>query len=383
MRLLRDDPIPLYKQLLSEVRTRIATGEWAEGSRLPTEVTLAAELGVSRVTIRQALGAAVEAGLVVRVPGKGTFVAQGAQIRRSQGFVGHVVPHLSHTFNVQMLVGVESTLKAEGYQLIFCNSEGDLETEQRLLRMLETEGMAGCIIEPVYGDRAERVLRGWAAKHYPVVMIDRYVNGVEADLVASDHFAGGYAVVRHLIDQGYTDILYLAREPVHLSSIAERLRAYRAAMDDAGLAARSPFVMEGTIEGRLIQNLGSFTQDERQAVETIAGLLQSVERPEAIVAMNDLFAILVMEAAKLAGMRVPDDLALVGFDDMDFAAASNPPLTTVAQQSFQLGVQAASLLLTRIGGEPGPIRRVLLPTQLVVRSSSLSPQHTSTRAAVG
>ena len=380
MRLFRDNPVPLYKQLLSEVRTRIATGEWAAGSRLPTEAVLAADLGVSRVTIRQALGAAVDAGLVVRIPGKGTYVAEAPQVARSHGFIGHVVPHLSHTFNVQMLLGVESTLKAEGYQLIFCNSEGDLSTEHRLLQLLENEGMAGCILEPVYSDGAEHIMRDWVSKHYPVVMLDRYIDGVEADLVASDHFSGGYAVVRHLIDQGYTNIMYVAREPVELSSIVERLRGYRAAIGDAGLIPHPPFVIEGTTEGSLIQNLGSFTEHETRAIEAIMRLLQGPERPEAIVAMNDLLALLVMEAANRVGLRIPRDLALVGFDDMDFAVTCQPPLTTVAQQSFRLGVEAASLLLARIRGEDGAIRQVRLPAPVIVRNSSLNPRRASDHA---
>jgi DNA-binding LacI/PurR family transcriptional regulator len=343
---------------------------------------LATELGVSRVTIRQALGAAVDAGLVVRIPGKGTYVSEGPHVARSHGFIGHVVPHLSHTFNVQILLGVESTLKAEGYQLIFCNSEGEYATERRLLQLLETEGMAGCILEPVYRDSADRIIQDWASKHYPVVMLDRYIDGVDADLVASDHFRGGYAVARHLIDQGYTNILYVAREPVELSSIVERRRGYRAAMGDAGLIPRRPFVIEGTTEGSLIQNLGSFTEHETRAIEALMRLLDGPERPEAIVAMNDLLALLVMEAAKRADLQIPHDLALVGFDDMDFAATCQPPLTTVAQQSFRLGVEAAALLLARIRGEDGAVRQVRLPAALVVRNSSLNPRRASDHALV-
>ncbi len=381
MRLHRDDPVPLYKQLLGEVRTRIVTGEWPVGSRLPTEAELATELRVSRVTIRQALGAAVEAGLVVRVAGKGTYVARPTNGLRSQGFVGHVVPHLSHTFNVQMLLGVESTLKAAGFQLVFCNSEGDLATEERLLAGLETEGMAGCIIQPVFGEQSDRLIRNWGEKGYPVVMLDRYLPDVDVDLVASDHFGGGYAVVKHLIDQGYTNILYLAREPIGLSSIMERLHAYQAALDDAGLVARAPFVIAGTTEHGLIQNPGVLTQREAATVDAIATMLREPNRPEAVVAMNDLHALLLIEAARQVGLTVPADLALVGFDDMDFAATLTPPLTTVTQQSFELGAAAANLLLARIRGEGSArkgARQIRLPTQLVVRSSSLNPRRAGT-----
>lgn len=377
IRLQKDSPIPLYKQFLNELRDRIASGEWSVGTRLPTEAELVSELGVSRVTIRQALSAAAEEGLVVRVPGKGTFVSEGAGRSPEQGFIGYVVPHLTHSFNVQTLLGVESILKTEGYQLIFCNSEGNLAEEDRLLRRLEAEGMAGCIIQAVHSDSRDRALYELVAKGFSVVMVDRYLPGVQADLVASDHFRGGYAVVQHLIEQGYTDIVYLARHPIRLSSIAERLRGYQAAMADAGLAPRPPFIVGGPTELGYIQSQDSLTLPENATANAIAQFLRGPERPQAIVAMNDLHALLVLKVAQRVGIRIPDDMALVGFDDLDLAANCRPSLTTAAQQPFQLGIEAARLLLARIRGERSTTREIRLPTRLIIRVSSINPYRNS------
>jgi DNA-binding LacI/PurR family transcriptional regulator len=131
----------------------------------------------------------------------------------------------------------------------------------------------------------------------------------------------------------------------------------------------------GPTELGYIQSQKSFTLPKSPVVSTIAEFLHGPERPQAIVAMNDLHALLVLEAAQQVGMRIPDDLALVGFDDLDFAATLNPSLTTVAQQPFQLGVEAARLLLARIRGGIGAVSQVRLPTQLVIRSSSINPHH--------
>ena len=368
MRLFRDSPVPLYQQLLQEIRGRIATGEWPVGRRLPNELDLASELGVSRITVRQALSAAVHAGLLVRVRGKGTFVAHGIELAPRRGFVGHVVPFLSHSFDVRMLLGVESVLKVEGYRLVFSNSEGDLQAERQMLQQLEAEGMLGCIVEPVYGN--DGVLADWVTRHYPVVLLDRSPDGVQADLVASDHFRGGYAVVQHLIEQGHTHIVYLAAEPLRLSSIAERRAGYLAAMEDAGLPAREPFVIGRARERGQCEDPLSFVEQEAATVDRIATWLQSPARPEAVVAANDLLALLVMAAARQCGARVPDDLAVTGFDDIAFAATCEPPLTTVAQPAFQLGVEAARLLLRRLAGDRGPAQQLRLPVDLVVRQSS-------------
>lgn len=369
----KSSPIPMYQQILNEISARIASGEWSPGTQLPTEADLEKELQVSRVTIRQALSAAVEEGLVIRLPGKGTFVSgpETTTPYKSQGFIGYVVPHLSSSFNVQILLGVESILKEKGYHLIFCNSEGDLSKENQLLQSLETNRMSGYIIQPVYAEEIDRSLIYLASKGARIVLIDRSIPGIQADAVISNHFEGGQQVVRHLIDQGYREIVYLAHEPIQLPSIAERLRGYQAVMTDARLNLQPPFVVGGPIELGYLQNQNSPTVHETSAVEMIADLLRGPARPEAVVAMNDLVAMLVLEAAEQVGLHIPDDLAVVGFDNLDCAVTNN--LTTVAQQPYKIGSEAARLLLQRIGEDSDATKQIQLPTQLIIRDSSLNP----------
>jgi DNA-binding LacI/PurR family transcriptional regulator len=367
----------MYQQILNEISARIASGEWPAGTQLPTEAELETELQVSRVTIRQALSAAVEEGLIVRLPGKGTFVSGTGSpkaVQKSEGFIGYVVPHLSSGFNVQILLGVESILKAKGYHLIFCNSEGDLTKENQLLQNLETNRMAGYIVQPVYAEASDRSLFHLASTGDRIVLIDRDIPGMQVDAVMSNHFEGGLQVVRHLIDQGYKEIVYLAHEPIQLPSIAERLRGYQAAMTSARLAPRSPFVVGGPIELGYLQDQNSPTLHETAAVQMIADLLRGSARPEAIVAMNDLVAMLVLEAAEQVGLRIPDDLGVVGFDNLDCAVTND--LTTVAQQPYEIGSEAARLLLQRIHGDREASKQIQLPTQVIIRDSSLKPNQT-------
>jgi len=366
-------PIPMYQQILNEISARIASGEWPSGTQLPTEADLERELQVSRVTIRQALSAAVEEGLVIRLPGKGTFVSgsETTTTYKSEGFIGYVVPHLSSSFNVQILLGVESILKEKGYHLIFCNSEGDLSKENQLLQSLKTKRMSGYIIQPVYAEEIDRSLIHLASTGARIVLIDRSIPGIQADVVMSNHFEGGQQVVQHLIEQGYQDIVYLAHEPIQLPSIAERLRGYQAAMINAKLNIRPPFVVGSPIELGYLQDQNSATLHENVAVEMIANFLRGPTRPEAVVAMNDLVAMLVLEAAEQAGLRIPDDLGVVGFDNLDCAVTNN--LTTVAQRPYDIGSEAARLLLQYIRGDGAANKQIQLPTQLIIRGSSLNP----------
>lgn len=377
----KNSPVPMYQQILNEISTHIASGDWPAGTQIPTEAELEAQLQVSRVTIRQALSAAAEEGLVVRLPGKGTFVSGtgvSTTILKPEGFIGYVVPHLSSSFNVQILLGVESVLKEKGYHLIFCNSEGDLSKEDQLLESLESNRMCGYIVQPVYSVASDRNLIRLASKGGRIVLIDRNIPGTQIDAVMSNHFEGGQQVVQHLIDQGYREIVYLAHEPIQLPSIAERLRGYQAAMANAKLNPRTPFVVGGPVELGYLQDQNSPTLHENLAVEMIVDLLRGPSRPEAIVAMNDLVAMLVFEAAGRVGLQVPNDLGIVGFDNLDCAVTNN--LTTVCQRPYEIGSEAARLLLQRIHGDKDASKQIQLPTQLIVRGSSLNRNQPKTVA---
>jgi GntR family transcriptional regulator, arabinose operon transcriptional repressor len=367
----KQSPMPLYHQILNWIREQILSGQWKGGMRLPTENELIAGLGVSRVTVRQALGAAVEENLLVRVPGRGTYVTEKASVASPRKFIGFVVPTLTNSFNMKPLLGVESVIKQAGYHLIFSTSEGSLEKENLSLRQLDFEGVVGFIVSPVYDESPDRYLYQLVMRARPVVQIDRRVEALAADMVSVDHYGGGYAITRHLIDQGYTDILYFGRQPLELFSISERFRAYQDALKHAGLPQRPPYLIRDDMSET---NYASIPEIVRQPDHPkIAGLIQwCVEGnlPQAIVAMNDLHALLILEAARYAGLRVPEDIAIVGFDDLDFTASLNPPLTTVAQAPFEIGVTAANRLLTRINGEKGPAQLISQPYRMVIRGSS-------------
>jgi DNA-binding LacI/PurR family transcriptional regulator len=369
--LSKEGPIPLYQQILNLVRAYIASGGCPPGTRLPTEAEFEAELGVSRVTVRQAMSMAFKQGVVVRVAGKGTYVAGAPGTNQKQSFVGYIVHHLSSSFNSQILLGAENVLKTTGYYPIFCNSDGNQDTENRLLRSLQMDNIVGFIIQAVHSETQDSVLAELTRGPVPVILLDREVPGIQADLVTSDHFEGGRAIVRHLIEQGYTDIVYLAHRPLQLYSISERLRGYRHAMREAGLTPREPFPVGDPIELGYDQSHRTLSIHEDVVFDTITNYLLSPERPQALVAANDGIALIVMEAAERVNLRVPGDLALVGYDDLDFASIRN--LTTVDQDPYHLGIEAANQLLRRIRGDRDHITRVVLPAKIVIRGSSIKP----------
>ena len=373
----KDSSIPLHIQLLNDMRHRILSGEWSSGSRVPSENTLQSLLGISRSTIRQAIHAAKAEGLLVSVPGKGTFVSPNANRSGSSRLIGFVIPYFHSSFDSQLLRGAESALRAHGYRVIFCNSERRLQEEDRLLRLLLQDHVAGILIWPVMDDNPARYLFDLIRQGTPVSLMDRSLPGLAADVVLCDNFHGGHAATQHLIALGHRRIVFVARPHLNLLPIGERWRGYQQAMREAGLEPQAPTLIGSEQEISADYALRSYTHASGEDIKQIQVYLENPQRATAVFAMNDLVALEVLRAAELAHVRVPQELSVVGFDDMDFASHLEVPLTTVAQDSFELGQQAARVLLQRIAQPNQPARLTVLPTRLVIRASTASPNDKS------
>lgn len=371
-----ESAVPLHVQLLDQIRHLILSGEWLPGSRLPSEAELRDRLQISRGTIRQSLQNAEVEGLIERVPGKGSFVAQAAGREVPLRLIGFVTSDFLSDHQRQLLRGAEQLAQSRGYSILFSSSSQDLATEDRLLDRMVSDQVSGVLIWPIYEDAPKRRLFELGLRcHTPIVLMDRMIPGLTCDSVASDNYAGAYAATQHLLRLGHRRVVFLTRPLLELSTIADRLRGYRDALQDAGLAPLEPWFIEPGLGEKgerfaLHQYSSAGTNVE---VAAIARRLAGPRPPTAIFAMTDLTALLALKAASLAGLNVPRDLSLVGFDDMDFVTLLPVPLTSVAQDTFALGRRAAELLIERIEGYDGPPRRELLPTRLMVRATTARP----------
>ena len=368
--------IPLHTQLLNQLRHLILSDQWAPGRRIPSETELQRQLKISRSTIRQALHKAEAEGLIERVPGRGTFVASLSSNNDTSHLIGYItVDLLNSDFQYQLLSGAEKAAKEKGYRILFSNSNQNVDEESRLLNQLLEDKVGGILIWPALpNDPTRRLFQLAQQGSIPIVLMDRTLPSLNCDCVASDNYAGGYNAVKHLTDLGHQRIAFLSRPILQLSTIAERFRGYQRALQDAGLTPLPPWLV-GTADQELRTRpaLSAYSSGVGPEIKQIARYLESSERPTAIFAINDLMALQALKAASQVGLRVPDDLAVVGFDDTVLLAHLEVPLTTVAQDAFGLGQQAAELLIERIEGYNGPPRQKLLPTQLRVRASTIIP----------
>ena len=354
----------IYIQLVAYFRQHILNGEFGVGSRLPTELDIAHEHQISRGTVRQALHILVNEGLLERIPGRGTFVRElptnpeGEQ-HGSRRRLGLVLSLPTLQLSMEILVGVEQAAKARGYEVSLVYAETSSKQQARDISWLKSNDVAGIILFPIDNSLADQTLRQLQADGLPLVLIDRYIPDLATDYVVSDNLGGGYRATEHLIILGHQRIgfAYSNADAMQITSVGDRWRGYRKALETYELPYDEALVFPDLpLPPPLAPNL----YDD---------LIQGPNRPTAIFAVNDTVALGLLQAAQRQGVRVPEDLALIGFDDLNFASYLTPPLTTVAQPRMEIGVRAANLLINRVEGEIGPFQHIELSANLMVRAS--------------
>lgn len=259
---------------------------------------------------------------------------------------------------IDMAHGVEDTTTADGWTVLIANSGRDIAREKTYLRLYAEGRVSGLIVVP-HDEFAEGVHQ-IRAGGIPVVVVDRAESGDQAISVAVDDVAGGRLVGQHLLELGHRHLAFVGDEhaarPVH-----DRLSGVRSAIAAADADVRLDILpTELTVEAGL--NVGT----------RIAGM-SAESRPTAVAAAIDLVAFGVLQALLSHGLRVPEDVALVGYDDISFARHLSVPLTTVRRPHYEMGARAAQLLTTTLTGGDVTERHVLFEPELMVRTSTAGP----------
>ena len=368
---------PLYTRIAARVRQDVRDGRYTPGQRLPSEVDLARQLSVSRGTVRQALTTLLDEGLLETVPGRGTFVSNGSG-HRAAGLIGMILPSVVRARNPELIDGAEETARQAGYSLILgiSGDERWLETEQ--LQRIVGQGASGLIVYTVDGPLDVPALRRLIDRGFPVVLIDRYIPDLAVDTVTMDNLGGGFLATQHLAELGYRRIGYIGTDNVGTSSIVERMAGYRWALEQHGLDYDPDLVCTGV--QRLLAWPPREPDKERHNELVLRAFLDRPDRPEAIFVCNDYAAFQVVQVAEGLGLRIPEHMALVGFDNVSYTDYFGVPLTTVEQHRHEIGATATTLLLDRIAGRRTRLGRVVIATRLIVRRSSGAGPGTPRRA---
>jgi LacI family transcriptional regulator len=271
--------------------------------------------------------------------------------------IGLLVSNSTNPFFAELSRGIEDSCYQAGYSVILCNSDDDPERQQTYLRVLLEKRIDGLIICSAGDDLG--LAEHLRDAQVPIIIVDRAVKGLMADLVQIDHFKGGYIATRHLLELRHKSIGCIAG-PSSAAVSAERLDGYHKALDEAGAPFRAEWVVEGdfTAEGgyRAARNL--------------------LKKPEitAVFASNDLMGIGLLRFAAEHGIRIPSQLSVVGFDGIELTKYFYPSLTTVGQSIHKQGEIAVSALIERMrkGGE-GRFRRIVINPELSIKESTGAP----------
>ena len=326
---------------------------------------IAGELGVSITTVSKVLnnradiGHATRARVLAKVAELGyqpNAVARSLTLRRTHT-LGVVIPDLMHSFFVEIVAGLETVASARGYGLLLCSSNEDPIKERAEIDMLRQRQVDGIILASVNASGNTDLLQRLGSLGIGLVMIDRDDHPVvKCDRVVTDDVQVGQLATTHLIEQGRRAIAHILGPPiVHAKRRAD---GYRASLKEHRARFRAEWIVRG----------GFMEADGYRAMKK---LLAVKPRIDAVFAANDPSAIGAMKAIWDAGLRVPDDIAIVGAGDIALGDLLKVPLSTVSWSRDQQGKEAARLLLDRIG--PGPTAKfqsVVSPPRLIVRPSS-------------
>jgi LacI family transcriptional regulator len=280
-------------------------------------------------------------------------LAQGLK-KQTSHTIGLIISDITNPFFTSVVRGVEDVANARGYSLILGNTDEDLKKEMSYMRLLESKRADGLIVTVTLGNH--EYLRSWPAQRLPLVSIDRLPSELNIDAVLVDNVAGARQAVEHLITLGHERIGIVTGLP-GITTTEERLTGYQQALAAHGIPRDPTLIAEGNsrIDG-----------GERGALQL---LTQEAARPTALFVTNGVMVIGALQAINLVGLRCPQDIALVGFDDFEWAAVMHPRLTTVRQPTYEIGQKAAQLLFERLETRDAPPQVVRLQPHLIIRES--------------
>ncbi|MGI8908965.1 MAG: LacI family DNA-binding transcriptional regulator [Rubrobacteraceae bacterium] len=284
------------------------------------------------------------------------LLAKGLKTRRTFT-VGLLISDIQNPFFTSVVRGVEDVALSRGYHLFLCNTDEDPSREDEYITELANKGVDGLIVasSAPRHNHASRL----RAENVPFVFMDREVEGVDADAIRVDNRLGMRLIAEHLTELGHERIAMISG-PLDRASGHERYRGLKDALAEPGPGLDDALV-----------RFGDFRTSSGQ--EGARELLSLTPPPTALVTANNQMTLGALLEIRDLGLRIPEDVSVVGFDDAEWASLVSPPLTTLAQPTYELGVRAMRLLLKRIEDPDGDMERLLLEPELVVRESTAPP----------
>lgn len=337
-------------------------------SRMPNILDVATLAGVSRTTVSRVLNLSERVDEVTRekvlqamreLDYQPSRVAQSLRKQKTH-MIAVLIPRVSNPFYSELMQGIEGEATRHGYSVILCNTENDLQKELQYLRMIEQHQVDGIIMTSFMNDK--ETLCSFES-YGPIVLIGEYTEDDLFPVVTVDHFEGAYMATEHLLKLGHRKVGMIAGSSRSLIA-RDREKGFRQALTDYQVPIVEAWIKESSYS---ISNGKQYMKE----------LLALEEQPTAVFAGNDELAVGVIQGGKEQGLRVPQDMAVIGFDGQLIGTIVEPKLTTVVQPIELLGSTGMSLLIRKLRGEVVSSQPALLPTMLEVKESCGAIGHDS------
>lgn len=320
---------------------------------------VAAAAGVSTATVSRVLSNGLHVrpevrervlATVERLGYRPNLVARSLRSQQSST-IGLIVSDISNPFFTAISRAVEDTAYEQGFSVLLCNTDENPEKEAIYLNLMRDTAVAGAIMSPT-----RQTVANFADSNlpFPIVVVDRSISNGDVDAVLLDNVDAANRLITHLIEQGYRRIAALCSE---MSTGLERQVGYEKALRAHGLTPKSEYMKHVPPKG------------EAGYAATLK-MLDLAEPPDALFTINSLIAEGALQAIRERNLTIPDDIALVTFDETTWSSLVQPPITLIAQPTYEIGKTAAELLMQRIADPGRPTRQVILKGQLLVRGSS-------------
>jgi LacI family transcriptional regulator len=280
-------------------------------------------------------------------------IAKSLSNKRTRN-IGFIIPDIKNPYFPEIVRGAQDLLIKNQYYVFLCNTDNDIDKENGYLNDLLSMWVDGIILDPCSSSRDLAILN---KIKIPVVLIDREIEGFEKNIIVVDNENGAYKMTKYLIEKGHCRILNINASK-NLSTARERNKGWERAMMEHNLEVREEMVYWGS-------------SSVEQGYKTMVSLLDEIKKYDAIFVSNDVSAVGVMECLKDNGFLVPNDISIVGFDDINFVKYINPPLTTYKNFVYNMGEIAANLLLEIIDSkEDRPVKKIIVEGEIIMRESA-------------
>lgn len=361
----------LYEQLYKHILQEIKEGQLKAGDRVSSEKELAERFGVSRITSKKALEKLSEAGVIKRIQGKGSFVADGIRgglehkrhseertslesDKKERPLIGFIISNFSDEFGLQLLRSIEKQSLEHKYDLVIKRTRGSRDEEERAIQLFVSLGIKGLIVTPIHGQHYNAELLRLVLDKFPVVFVDRYLKGIPVCSVYTDNKKAAQDLTIHLIGKGHDKIAFLSPPEANTSTLEERLLGYTLAFTQEGLKLNQDYCLT-TLKGLLPVNLDGTVIDHDK--ESIGRFLEQYPDVKAFVASEFLVATMLAQVIDSLGKSL-DEYDIVCFDSLN-DYLGKPIFTHIQQDERRMGEEAVDLLVSQLIGEAVPEQRII------------------------